>query len=186
MRGYQCLLLVLILSLVAIGLWQFYLVTSDQTPATTADELWQAVGEHNHGRSNEILAQYPKFVRGTDQHGRTLFHHAVRQGRDDGQAQLIIGLLIELGGDVDAVDNDGQTPIHIAARLGLPEIAELLIVADADVEVRNSSGRTPLEVAEEFRLEQLADIGQSQRLKDRRVAVAKKLRARLESFSDSD
>ena len=53
------------------------------------------------------------------------------------------------GLDVNSPDpNDaGQTPLHIAARFGRPEIVELLLNAGADAALRDRDLRTPLEIA---------------------------------------
>jgi len=55
------------------------------------------------------------------------------------------------GTDVNAKNNDGSTPLHIAARHGVKEVAELLIDKGADVNVKNAFGRTPLDYSEEVK-----------------------------------
>jgi len=39
-------------------------------------------------------------------------------------------------------------PIHVAAKLGQPELVRAMIKARADLQVRDSAGRTPLDVAQ--------------------------------------
>ncbi|MCG8585185.1 MAG: ankyrin repeat domain-containing protein [Pirellulales bacterium] len=184
MRGYQLLLLVLTLFLVAAGLWQFYLQNSEQPPSTPAEELWQAVGNMDVARTQAILAEYPKYVGGTDEFGRTLLHHAVRQGRDDSDTEMMIGLLIQLGGDVNATDRSGQTPLHVAAHAGSPKVAQVLMDALSDIHAKDDRGRTPLDVAQEFRLDQLTDIGKDHRIKSGRLAVARVIEAQISKSID--
>ena len=176
MRGYQYLLLVLLLGLLAAALWQFYVNTTRSAPPVTAAALWQAVSEMDEETAAEILDAFPEYIRGTDEHGRTLLHHAARQGRDDRDAGETIQMLIDHDADVDAMDKKGQSPLHVAAKLGLPNVASLLLEAGANAHVEDQDGHTPLVVAEQFRIDQFNDIGERDRLKDRRHAVATAIR----------
>ena len=69
---------------------------------------------------------------------------------------------IAAGTDVNAKDEDGYTPLHVAAWEGHKEIAELLIAKGADVNAIIVSGRkqgkTPLDVAIEFKHTETADL----------------------------
>lgn len=56
----------------------------------------------------------------------------------------IVELLIEVGADINAVDEDGNTTLHRAMCLSNPEIAEILIKKGADLEIKNKLGETPL------------------------------------------
>lgn len=58
-----------------------------------------------------------------------------------------IMLLIENGALVNSKDNDGNTPLHIASKEALPEIAELLIKNNANVNERNNNNDIPLHFA---------------------------------------
>lgn len=51
------------------------------------------------------------------------------------------------GTDVNQVDPQGETPLHVAARLGLLIIARELLANGANPNVENQAGDTPLEVA---------------------------------------
>ncbi len=56
----------------------------------------------------------------------------------------ILKLLIENGSDVNAQNNDGNTPLHCAARKGELDIVKLLIANGADVNAQNKKNITPL------------------------------------------
>ena len=51
------------------------------------------------------------------------------------------------GTDVDAKDEDGETPLHVAMGYGHKEIVELLIAKGADVNAKDEDGKTPLQLA---------------------------------------
>ena len=87
-------------------------------------------------------------------------HDAARKGNIEAVKQHL-----DAGGDVDAKDKSGQTPLHRAAANGQKETAELLIAKGADLNAKIESagfdplkGYTPLDVAEEFNLPELASI----------------------------
>lgn len=57
-------------------------------------------------------------------------------------------LTLALGGDVNAVNGDGDTALHGIAFNGLDSIAQLVLDRGAKVNVKNNDGVTPLRVAE--------------------------------------
>jgi ankyrin repeat protein len=75
--------------------------------------------------------------------GHWPLHSAVK--RHDGE--LIEVLLDGTDSDVDCTDRYGNTPLHFAARFGLPGICSLLTDYGADVDRRNRMGFTPLHFA---------------------------------------
>ena len=55
--------------------------------------------------------------------------------------------LIKAGADIDARDEDGETPLHSAAESGNPEHIAVLVDAGADINAPDESGQTPLHAA---------------------------------------
>ena len=62
-----------------------------------------------------------------------------------------VKVALELGGDVNAVDNNGETVIHAAAYKQVPSVAQFLIDKGAKIEIwnqKNKTGWTPLRIAD--------------------------------------
>ena len=66
----------------------------------------------------------------------------------DGATLETVRLVLELGGDVHAVNDDGNTALHGAAHIRLEPLIQLLVDRGARVNARNGRGLTPLMVAE--------------------------------------
>jgi len=65
-----------------------------------------------------------------------------------------ISLLLELGADINHVDDNGETVIHGAAYKNVPRVAEFLAQNGADISVwntKNKHGWTPMLIAEGYR-----------------------------------
>ena len=84
--------------------------------------------------------------------GKTGLHYAAKAGFLN-----VINLLIENGATVDAIDNDGETPLFEAIRSTIKNgekqraALEALLVKGADPNVKNRKGQTPLQVATRMR-----------------------------------
>ena len=50
-------------------------------------------------------------------------------------------LLLDAGADKEVKDEDGWTPLHVAARKGHTDIVKLLLDAGADKDVKDKDGR---------------------------------------------
>jgi ankyrin repeat protein len=78
-------------------------------------------------------------------------------GEDAGSESEVVEAVkvaLELGNDIDAVDNNGETAMHGAAYKNLPAVVELLAEKGADIKVwntKNKQGWTPLTIAEGYR-----------------------------------
>lgn len=58
-----------------------------------------------------------------------------------------MSLLIGHGLDIDAVNEDGNTALHLASRHGMIEVAQCLAEAYPDEEIKNRKGFTALDEA---------------------------------------
>jgi len=77
--------------------------------------------------------------------GYTPLHWAVQLNRIEA-----VGILLEVGADIDGRDADYCTPLHTACRysdLGRANLVRLLLERGADAGARRHDGKTPLEVA---------------------------------------
>ncbi|MCY4638682.1 MAG: ankyrin repeat domain-containing protein [Acidobacteria bacterium] len=66
----------------------------------------------------------------------------------------VVELLLELGDDINAVDDNGETAMHGAAYKNLPRVVEYLAANGANIEVWNEENRygwTPLTIARGYR-----------------------------------
>jgi ankyrin repeat protein len=77
-----------------------------------------------------------------DQRGRSLLHAAAANGRGDG----LVDLLLRPHGPlhIDVQDNDGRTPLHVAAQHSSAFVVEALRNHGANIEAKDNHGRSPL------------------------------------------
>ena len=71
---------------------------------------------------------------------------SLHQAVADGDVERV-KLLISKGADVNAKDEEEQTPLHHATRAANTEVVQLLVEAGADVNAKDNRGRTPLRLA---------------------------------------
>ncbi len=55
--------------------------------------------------------------------------------------------MLSAGADVNAADESGETPLHLAAQFASAEIVMQLINAGADLQALTAHGATPLQLA---------------------------------------
>lgn len=65
----------------------------------------------------------------------------------------IIRMLIDAGADVHAVDVNGKTPLHIAARRSRPALGELFLNAHANTHTLDADKKSPLDMAISYTLD---------------------------------
>ena len=66
-----------------------------------------------------------------------------------------VRLLLARGADVNRVDTDGYTPLHLAAKSGSRELCQLLLDSGADANPRDKQGATPLHMVKTGSLSQV-------------------------------
>ena len=70
------------------------------------------------------------------------------------EATQAIGLLLDLGLDINAVNDNGDTALHVAVTgRGSPQIVRFLITRGANLQAKNKRGQTPLSAATASRKE---------------------------------
>ena len=72
--------------------------------------------------------------------------HLAIEAAGDGDIEKVVAVL-SAGVDPDAANSEGSTALHIAAREGLAEMAELLLNYGADCTLRDKHGRCSVDVA---------------------------------------
>jgi ankyrin repeat protein len=110
------------------------------------------VGEDDRKPANHVMSEY---VNARDSKDKTPLHWASEGPYYEGG--LIIGLplsniarlLLELGADVNARENDQSSPLHVAARHGRVEVVRVLLEHGANLGAENDDGKTALHVASE-------------------------------------
>lgn len=77
----------------------------------------------------------------------TELHAAVLHKNVENVKKLLKGPYSQKTGDANSRNQDGCTPVHLAAKFGSSEMLRLLLSKKADVHIRDGAGATPLHVS---------------------------------------
>ncbi|KAJ2317839.1 hypothetical protein IWW52_002901 [Coemansia sp. RSA 2704] len=98
--------------------------------------IWTAASEGNLARVKQILDGDEQQVNAKDENGYTPLHAA-----SSWKHLELLEYLLDHGGEVDIVDSDGDTPLHICEDKAC---AQLLLDRGADATRKNHEGLTPV------------------------------------------
>jgi ankyrin repeat protein len=108
-------------------------------------EIHDLVMLGNLARVKALLKDNPGSVSSKNTGGETPLHLAVRSNKN------IAKLLLTKGAEVNAKDDDGMTPLLVAAwRNGRKAVVALLLAHGADVNAKNKHDTTPLHYSADF------------------------------------
>jgi ankyrin repeat protein len=81
-----------------------------------------------------------------------------RQRASASQVIEAVRLMLDNGGDVNAVNAEGQTALHGAAGGRSSDLVEFLLDHGAKVDIKDKDGLTPLDVAEQQQAKNIVEI----------------------------
>jgi ankyrin repeat protein len=80
---------------------------------------------------------------------RTAETDALLRAAAAGNADSVRTLVASPNIDVNGVDENGNTPLIEAARMGHDDVVQVLLIAKADPNIKNKAGKTALQLASE-------------------------------------
>lgn len=118
--------------------------------------IFYAIYNQNYGVAIDLINKGAR-LDVVDFNGETILHFTV--GRN---SYNILEYLLQnfpaFNNFINFKDNDGNTPLHIAAFMGYTDIAELLLRYGANPNLRNKNGETPLDIAKKSNNRPLIDL----------------------------
>ncbi|CAG5944943.1 unnamed protein product [Menidia menidia] len=95
----------------------------------------------------------------------------------DGSMEIVT-FLLDHGADVNQVDSEGWTPLHVASSCGYPDIAKFLLQQGASLSAVNCDGDVPLDIApdestesvlQDYTLKQGVDLEAAKRREEEQI-----------------
>ena len=166
------------------------LVAAGADPRLTTLELWSPVFERAGGIGPPHVAggfatPLMAVVRGESNRGR-FFNTSLRDpDAEERNALETVELAVELGADVNAADEKGDTALHTAASRNFTSIVRFLAKHGADLNVKNDAGRTPLAMAIDAEVTRAGRVDQSRYPSGNTADVLRELGATEEKKDDT-
>ena len=128
----------------------------NMTPLLLAFQLPETIMRNDPkiSESPQLLLEHGASAQGRNKNGQTPLHLAVKHG-----LTRVVELLLKLGADVDAQDNDDMTPLLFASQTDdSGTIAQLLLEYGTNVHIRDKTGRTPLHMASLYHTSSVVEL----------------------------
>ncbi|XP_068114378.1 ankyrin repeat domain-containing protein 22 isoform X2 [Hyperolius riggenbachi] len=74
------------------------------------------------------------------------------------QNERLIGILLQSGVDVNAVDDSGDTALHYACKMKSQAIVQMLLQANADPSIKNKEGESSFDIAQRLRFNNILHL----------------------------
>ena len=84
---------------------------------------------------------------GTNVYGSTPLHVALNAEKEVHGASQTVQLLVDAGADVEMSDNEGRTPLHLAAQMADEASIQILLNGGVNIKAEDSKGLLPLDHA---------------------------------------
>ena len=104
-----------------------------------------------HGRGQMVKALVDG---GADAHRTNALHLCIRHGH----VSILNHLVSSVAMSVNTLDEDGSSPLHVAAEANQPKAAQFLMKQCASVDARNAEGKTALEIATAMRWKEMQKV----------------------------
>jgi ankyrin repeat protein len=102
-------------------------------------------------KAAQLTLEYDANIHVRNKRGQTPLHRVLDRLVDEDVLLNIfldtIRCLLDHGADIDALDNDHATPLHMVAYYGCAKAARLLLEHGANVHLQDNEGQTPFQVA---------------------------------------
>ena len=118
------------------------LMTSFGDGPEAMQELQKYTREGDVDQVKAILRGNKKLLSRKLEDGRTILHYAVAE-----EQEKVCLALLKKHAEVDVIDTNGDTPLHIACRMGRTSVVKLLVRYNADITCRNKDKMSASDVA---------------------------------------
>ncbi len=114
----------------------------ETTFSLVPEDLWDAINHSDLPLARRLLTETPRLVELYNTAGDT----PLSQCPGTPEAFRLTELLLKFGANVNAVNLEGKTPLHLAAERADPELVNLLLKNGADANARTKDQATPLHI----------------------------------------